>query len=130
MQSYEKMSKDALELLMDVVEELDKIDPNFDLNKLRVFLSVALQNGIEAQTLVDKYKIPKATIGYTVAVLAPQGWRHSTGEKAIKGLGLIVQEPSPRDARAKALRLSFAGKQLVDRLTQIIFEKRKGEDSA
>lgn len=130
MQSYEKMSKESLELLQEIIEEFYKIDPSFDLTKFRIFLSVALQNGIEAQTLVNKYKIPKTTMSNTVLVLTPQGFHRSIDKKLVKGLGLIVQEPSARDARAKELRLSFTGKQLVDRLTQIIFEKRKGEDSA
>lgn len=130
MQSYEKMSKDALELLMDVVEEFYKIDPSFDLTKFRVFLSVALRNGIEAQTIASEYQIPKATMSNTVTTLTPQGYLRSADKKLVKGLGLIVQEPSVRDTRAKALRLTFDGKQLVDRLTQIIFEKRKGEDRA
>ena len=128
MQSYEKITNEALKLLIQLAKEFREVDETFDINKILIFLSVALQDGIEAQTLADEFKIHKASMSRHVLSMCPQGYRKDKDGTPIAGSGVIIQEPSPRDLRAKSLYLTFDGKILVDRLTKIIFNSRKKED--
>ena len=128
MQSYEKITNEALNLIMQLVKEFKTVDENFDLNKMLIFLSVALQDGVEAQELSKNFNIPKATMSAQILSMCPQGYRKGKDGKRVAGSGVIVQEPSPQDLRAKSLYLTFDGKLLVDRLTKIIFNSRKKED--
>lgn len=128
MQSYEKITNEALKLLIQIAEEFREVDETFDINKILIFLSVALRDGVEAQTLADEFKILKSTMSKNVLSMCPQGYRKGKDGKRVAGSGVIIQEPSPQDLRAKALYLTFDGKILVDRLTKIIFNSRKKED--
>lgn len=128
MQSYEKITNEALKLLIQIAEEFKEVDENFDLNKILIFLSVALRDGVEAQELSKNFNIPKTTMSQLILSMCPQGYRKGKDGKRVAGSGVIVQEPSPRDLRAKSLYLTFDGKILVDRLTKIIFNSRKKED--
>ena len=120
MQSYEKITNDALNLIMQLVKEFKTVDENFDLNKMLIFLSVALEDGVEAQELSKNFNIPKTTMSQLILSMCPQGYRKGKDGKRVAGSGIMIQEPSPRDLRAKALYLTFDGKILVDRLTEII----------
>lgn len=120
MKSYNQITKEALTTLFRIALELRNIDPNFDANKLLVFISVALQNGITAQTLANELNIVKTTMSGVVATLTPEGYKRGKEGNLVAGYGLLVQEPSRHDARAKELYLTFDGQQLVDRLIKII----------
>lgn len=123
MKSYNQITKEALTTLLHIALELRKVDQNFDVNKLLVFASVALHNGVTAQTLSDELNIVKTTMSGVVATLSPEGYKRGKEGNLVAGYGLLVQEPSRHDARAKELYLTFDGQQLVDRLINIIKEK-------
>jgi len=121
MQSYEKTTNEALNLIVQLVEEFIEADETFDLTKILIFLSVALHDGVEAQTISKNFDIPKTTMSKHIRSMSPLGYRKDKDGTRVAGSGLLVQEPSLQDLRAKNLYLTFDGKVLVDRLTKIIF---------
>lgn len=122
MESYDSIHKTALLKLIEIVQEFRNIHPKMELNQVLVFLSVALQDGIEAHEIAKKFKILKSTTSANVNALSPIGYRKNSKGELIAGHGLIVQEVSPRDARFKELYLTLNGKKLTDRLTQILMQ--------
>ena len=119
MQSYEKVSGKSLKALLDLAIEMRSVDGNFDANKLIVLISIARKNGIEATKIAEAFGIPKGTMSNVVLSLSPYSYRRGRNGELKEGLGLIVQEPSMNDRRAKELHLTLEGKQFIDRLIKI-----------
>ena len=119
MQSYEKVSGKSLKALLDLAIEMRSVDGNFDANKLIVLISIARKNGIEATKIAEAFGIPKGTMSNVVLSLSPYSYRRGRNGELKEGLGLIVQEPSMNDRRAKELHLTLEDKQFIDRLIKI-----------
>ena len=119
MQSYEKVSGKSLKALLDLATEMRSVDGNFDANKLIVLISIARKNGIEATKIAEAFGIPKGTMSNVVLSLSPYSYRRGRNGELKDGLGLVVQEPSMNDRRAKELHLTLEGKQFIDRLIKI-----------
>lgn len=119
MQSYEKVSGKSLKALLELATEMRSVDGNFDANKLIVLISIARKNGIEATKIAEAFGIPKGTMSNVVLSLSPYSYRRGRNGELKEGLGLIVQEPSMNDRRAKELHLTLEGKQFIDRLIKI-----------
>lgn len=119
MQSYEKVSGKSLKALLELAIEMRSVDGNFDANKLIVLISIARKNGIEATKIAEAFGIPKGTMSNVVLSLSPYSYRRGRNGELKDGLGLVVQEPSMNDRRAKELHLTLEGKQFIDRLIKI-----------
>lgn len=119
MQSYEKVSGKSLKALLELATEMRSVDGNFDANKLIVLISIARKNGIEATKIAEAFGIPKGTMSNVVLSLSPYTYRRGRNGELKDGLGLVVQEPSMNDRRAKELHLTLEGKQFIDRLIKI-----------
>lgn len=119
MQSYEKVSGNSLKALLELATEMRSVDGNFDANKLIVLISIAQKNGIEATKIAEAFGIPKGTMSNVVLSLSPYSYRRGRNGELKDGLGLVVQEPSMNDRRAKELHLTLEGKQFIDRLIKI-----------
>jgi len=119
MQSYEKISRKSLKALLELAIEMRSVDGNFDANKLIVLISIARKNGIEATKIAEAFGIPKGTMSNVVLSLSPYSYRRGRNGELKDGLGLVVQEPSMNDRRAKELHLTLEGKQFIDRLIKI-----------
>lgn len=119
MQSYEKVSGKSLKALLELATEMRSVDGNFDANKLIVLISIARKNGIEATKIAEAFGIPKGTMSNVVLSLSPYSYRRGRNGELKDGLGLVVQEPSMNDRRAKKLHLTLEGKQFIDRLIKI-----------
>lgn len=119
MQSYEKVSGKSLKALLELATEMRSVDGNFDANKLIVLISIAQKNGIEATKIAEAFGIPKGTMSNVVLSLSPYSYRRGRNGELKDGLGLVVQEPSMNDRRAKELHLTLEGKQFIDRLIKI-----------
>lgn len=119
MQSYEKVSGKSLKALLELATEMRSVDGNFDTNKLIVLISIARKNGIEATKIAEAFGIPKGTMSNVVLSLSPYSYRRGRNGELKDGLGLVVQEPSMNDRRAKELHLTLEGKQFIDRLIKI-----------
>ncbi|MBH9988729.1 hypothetical protein H3S84_10675 [Bartonella sp. W8098] len=119
MQSYEKVSGKSLKALLELATEMRSVDGNFDANKLIVLISIARKNGIEATKIAEAFGIPKGTMSNVVLSLSPYSYRRGRNGELKDGLGLVVQEPSMNDRRAKELHLTLEGKQFIDRLIKI-----------
>lgn len=124
MQSYEKVSGKSLKALLELAIEMRSVDGNFDANKLIVLISIARKNGIEATKIAEAFGIPKGTMSNVVLSLSPYSYRRWRNGELKEGLGLIVQEPSLNDRRAKELHLTLEGKQFIDRLIKILQDKQ------
>ena len=124
MQSYEKVSGKSLKALLELAIEMRSVDGNFDVNKLIVLISIARKNGIEATKIAEAFGIPKGTMSNVVLSLSPYSYRRGRNGELKEGLGLIVQEPSLNDRRAKELHLTLEGKQFIDRLIKILQDKQ------
>lgn len=124
MQSYEKVSGKSLKALLELAIEMRSVDGNFDANKLIVLISIARKNGIEATKIAEAFGIPKGTMSNVVLSLSPYSYRRGRNGELKEGLGLIVQEPSLNDRRAKELHLTLEGKQFIDRLIKILQDKQ------
>ncbi|OLY44897.1 DNA-binding transcriptional regulator, MarR family [Bartonella apis] len=123
MQSYEKISRKSLKALLELAIEMRSVDGNFDANKLIVLISIARKNGIEATKIAEAFGIPKGTMSNVVLSLSPYSYRRGRNGELKDGLGLVVQEPSMNDRRAKELHLTLEGKQFIDRLIKILQDK-------
>lgn len=128
MQSYEKVSGEALKALLKLADEMRTIDSNFDANKLLVLVSIAQKNGIEAAKISEAFDIPKGTMSNVVLSLSPHSYRRGRNGELKEGLGLVVQEPSMSDRRVKELYLTFEGKRFIDRLIKIIQDKQNDKE--
>ena len=128
MQSYEKVSGKSLKALLDLATEMRSVDGNFDANKLIVLISIAQKNGIEATKIAEAFGIPKGTMSNVILSLSPYTYRRGRNGELKEGLGLIVQEPSMNDRRAKELHLTLEGKQFIDRLIKILQDKQDDKE--
>ena len=128
MQSYEKISRKSLKALLELAIEMRSVDGNFDANKLIVLISIARKNGIEATKIAEAFGIPKGTMSNVVLSLSPYSYRRGRNGELKEGLGLIVQEPSMNDRRAKELHLTLEGKQFIDRLIKILQDKQDDKE--
>ena len=128
MQSYEKVSGKSLKALLELAIEMRSVDGNFDANKLIVLISIARKNGIEATKIAEAFGIPKGTMSNVVLSLSPYSYRRWRNGELKEGLGLIVQEPSLNDRRAKELHLTLEGKQFIDRLIKILQDKQDDKE--
>lgn len=128
MQSYEKVSGKSLKALLDLATEMRSVDGNFDANKLIVLISIARKNGIEATKIAEAFGIPKGTMSNVILSLSPYTYRRGRNGELKEGLGLIVQEPSMNDRRAKELYLTFEGKRFIDRLIKILQDKQDDKE--
>ena len=124
MQSYNKVSSEALKALLKLAIEMRAIDGNFDANKLLVLISIAQKSGIEATKIADAFDISKGTMSNVILSLSPQSYLRGANGKLKEGLGLLIQEPSKNDRRAKELYLTLEGKQFIDRLIKILQDKQ------
>ena len=128
MQSYEKISRKSLKALLELAIEMRSVDGNFDANKLIVLISIARKNGIEATKIAEAFGIPKGTMSNVVLSLSPYSYRRGRNGELKDGLGLVVQEPSMNDRRAKELHLTLEGKQFIDRLIKILQDKQDDKE--
>ncbi len=128
MQSYNKVSSEALKALLKLAIEMRTIDGNFDANKLLVLISIAQKNGIEATKIAEAFDISKGTMSNVILSLSPQSYLRGRNGELKDGLGLVVQEPSMNDRRAKELHLTLEGKQFIDRLIKILQDKQDDKE--
>ena len=128
MQSYEKVSGKSLKTLLKLAIEMRSFDGNLDANKLLVLLSIAQKNGIEATKIAEAFDIPKGTMSNVILSLSPYSYRRGRNGELKDGLGLVVQEPSMNDRRAKELHLTLEGKQFIDRLVKILQDKQDDKE--
>lgn len=128
MQSYNKVSSEALKALLKLAIEMRAIDGNFDANKLLVLISIAQKNGIEATKIAEAFDISKGTMSNVILSLSPQSYLRGRNGKLKEGLGLLIQEPSMNDRRAKELHLTLEGKQFIDRLIKILQDKQDDKE--
>lgn len=128
MQSYNKVSSEALKALLKLAIEMRTIDGNFDANKLLVLISIAQKNGIEATKIAEAFGISKGTMSNVILSLSPQSYLRGRNGKLKEGLGLLIQEPSMNDRRAKELHLTLEGKQFIDRLIKILQDKQDDKE--
>ena len=101
----------TIHAFMSAVDELRKLDPELQLQTVKVFLLVAERPGILQGDIADLASISQGGSSRNVHAL---GKRHRSGKR---GLGLIVQRSDKADIRKVRLYLTDKGRALADRLT-------------
>lgn len=100
----------TIHAFMSAVDELRKLDPELQLQTVKVFLLVAEQPGILQGDIANLANISQGGSSRNVHAL---GKRHRKGKP---GLGLIAQRSDDEDIRRVRLYLTDRGRALLDRL--------------
>lgn len=86
--------------LKNVTEELRKQAPELPIQQLHILLAVALDEGTTARSLEKLLSMTQASVGRNVTGLTRIGW--------------VETRQDPRDARAKPIYLTTAGRELLE----------------
>lgn len=98
---------------LQFIEKLRELFPDTPMQTVSVFLIIAMKPGICQRDLLKLLDISQSGVSRNVMALGKVN-RHGN-----PGLGLIVQQCDRLDARQVHLRLTPAGKQLVNQLLSI-----------
>lgn len=90
--------------------------PNLWLTNIVTFFYVCENEGINVKELAQIARLQEATASRCVRSLAPEG---SPGALP-PALGLVELKPNPMDGRGKILTLTPRGRELSDRIDEII----------
>lgn len=107
----------TIKSLMNLVEELRKLDPEMQLQTVQVLLAVAHAGdaGVPMTNLADNLGISQASASRNVAALGNKLNRHKQ-----PGLGLLESKEDPADYRRKIVKVTAKGNRMIERLVEII----------
>ncbi|MBY3516056.1 winged helix-turn-helix transcriptional regulator [Rhizobium laguerreae] len=98
------------------IEKLRELFPDIPMQTISVFLIIAMKPGISQRELLKLLDISQAAVPRNVMALGDVN-RHRK-----PGLGLIIQQRDPLDARQTSLGLTPVGKTLIDRVIGSVSE--------
>lgn len=103
---------------IEIVRELDRNSKSQELpiQVLSLFLYIASRNNCNKQTAEDYLKMSKASASRNT------DWLSRTHYNGRPGLNLIRKEVDPLDRRKSTLRLTRKGRDLVEKLTSILYD--------
>lgn len=102
-----------LEKLQTVLQELVKIDPEFPLQWVCVFLEISMNEGCSLKDVAEETGISMSVMSRTIGAL-------SNYRRMGKPYGLVLVKMAKDDRRRKELYLSAKGKKLIDSLKKKI----------
>jgi DNA-binding MarR family transcriptional regulator len=105
---------DGIHLLMRVLEEFRKLDPDLPIQYALSFLTLATNEGLSLGELATRLGIAQSSASRNVAALS--AW-HSFGKP---GLDLVEAREDPRERRRKLVTLTSKGHALVETLRDIL----------
>ena len=109
------MTKETLTFL-DVLRELQKIDPEFPLQYAVCLSVIALYEGLSLTALSEKTGMALSTISRIVGAL-------STQRQMGKPYNLVRVEISARERRKKELYLTPLGRTVIGRINALLVEQ-------
>ena len=103
---------------MMVIRELDRESKSQELpiQVVSLFLYIASRNNCNKQDAEDYLNMPKASASRN------SDWLSRTHFNGRPGLNLIRKEVDPDDRRKSTLRLTRKGRDLVEKLTSILYD--------
>lgn len=105
------MTKPNTKQILEVLRELEKIDPNFPLKWAICFYEIAQNEGITIKELSEKTGYPMSTLSRVVAGLSCQKRYNKAA------LGLILAKINNKDNRMKTLTISKLGRQILKNIS-------------
>lgn len=106
--------RDEITVLMRVLEEFRKLDPDLPIQYALSFLTLAANEGLSLGELATRLGIAQSSASRNVAALS--AW-HSFGKP---GLDLVEAREDPRERRRKLVTLTPKGHALVETLRAIL----------
>ena len=110
--------KQEIENFIELLNELQKIDPEFPLQYARCLSEIALNEGLSMTELAEKTGMPLSTISRITASLSKQ---RSRG----KHYDLLRINVSPTERRKKQIFLNKKGHQVVDNISKIVVSGKR-----
>jgi len=107
-------SRDEIAILMRILEEFRKLDPDLPIQYALSFLTLASNEGLSLGELATRLGIAQSSASRNVAALSE--W-HSFGKP---GLDLVEAKEDPRERRRKLVTLTPKGHALVATLREIL----------
>lgn len=107
-------SRDEIAILMRILEEFRKLDPDLPIQYALSFLTLASNEGLSLGELATRLGIAQSSASRNVAALSE--W-HSFGKP---GLDLVEAKEDPRERRRKLVTLTPKGHALVETLREIL----------
>ena len=114
--------KQRLENIMDLLRELQKIDPEFPLQYAICLCEIAMDEGISLTTLSQRTGMPLSTVSRIVGALAQN-------RQCGTPYDLVRVALSSIERRKKELYLTMNGKNVIGSLTVIIDEAAAAHQS-
>lgn len=106
--------RDEIAILMRILEEFRKLDPDLPIQYALSFLTLASNEGLSLGELATRLGIAQSSASRNVAALSE--W-HSFGKP---GLDLVEAKEDPRERRRKLVTLTPKGHALVETLREIL----------
>lgn len=108
---------DSLDPLVRAIEAFRTLDPDLPIQYALSFLTIARNEGMSIRDLSERLGIAQSSASRNVAALSK--W-HSFGKA---GHDLVHAEEDPRERRRKILSLTPRGRELAERLADLLHEQ-------
>lgn len=112
----------ALGRLIQVIEELRKLDPKMDLGQVLTLLLIAQKPGIRTAELLKRTGLSTSTLSRQVIMMSERNFQNTPDGKVIHGLDLVTQLTDPLDTRGKLAATTRRGSTLVQKLVGILMK--------
>jgi DNA-binding MarR family transcriptional regulator len=102
--------------LLEAILAFKALDPRISVNEIAAFLYVCENEGLSVQELALLARLTQSTASRSLRALGPPGsdWAQPPA------LGLVEAFLNPSDARSHVVHLTALGRDLRDRLDQVI----------
>jgi len=101
-----------MENIHRLIKIFKKMSPYMTANQMEFVLTVALYPGEGTVSHANRLKIDKPSASHIISRLGSRGRRYTKDVK-VEGLNLLIQMPSPTDARRTEVYLTPKGAKLV-----------------
>lgn len=116
--------KADIECLIEVVEELRKLDPQMELSQLLVYLTVLVRPGIHMVDLLPATGLSRAALSRNVKALEKEQYRGDSRNKLKPGHDLITSVPDAFDARKLQVAPTRRGVWLAERIAAFLRKEK------
>jgi DNA-binding MarR family transcriptional regulator len=104
--------------VLQALHAFKALDPRISVNEVIAFLYAAENEGLTVQDMAHVARLTQSTASRSLRALGPQGSEWSQAP----ALGLVEAFLNPDDGRSHVIHLSPAGRELRERLDEIIGE--------
>lgn len=117
------MRRGTIKNLFDVIQRIrGRINPDFAIAQLALFLYVAQREGLTMPELSEHLDMPQGTLSRNIKQLSRYSVRLEGGDKEVRGYGLLRTEPDLEERRRLAVYLTKDGRKFIADLERLIME--------